>query len=198
MKLIIDDKVCKKHKMSLAEALVSYIIRMGVDGNDIKEMLDKEILVEGDGPTLWYQVTQRWSDVLDEILCDSEVTPNDKRLEILAEKIREKFPPGFKVDDRSGTKYYHKSNKKAITQALKRFIVYYGDYSDEEILDATQRYIDSFRGNYVPPFQMANYFVVKDLRNKGGDITSSLATFLENKEEGEGESNNSDWTTKLI
>lgn len=198
MKLIIDDKVCKKHKMSLAEALVTYIIRMGVDGNDIKEMLDKEILVEGDGPTLWYQVTQRWSDVLDEILCDSEVTPNDKRLEILAEKIRERFPPGFKVDDRSGTKYYHKSNKKAITQALKRFIVYYGDYSDEEILDATQRYIDSFQGNYVPPFQMANYFVVKDLRNKGGDITSSLATFLENKEEGEGENNNSDWTTKLI
>lgn len=189
MKITIDEKVCLKHNMTLRELLFALAIRTGDHKQDINNMVNREVLVWDEGRL---KVTQRWSDVIDEILCDSGGNLDDDRLLKLAEEIQKCYPSGFKMDERTGTKYYHKSNKVAIKQALKRFITYYGDYPDEEIIDATKRYVASFRGNYRPPFQMANYFVCKDLRTKGGDITSPLATFLENKDS-EGENTEESW-----
>jgi hypothetical protein len=197
MKITIDEKVCARHKMTIQEVLIALAIRDTDAFKEIPNMLKREILVE-DKSEDWYKVTQRWSDVLDEILIDSEGNTSEDRLLNLAEQIRNIYPEGFKKDERTGTRYYHKSNKMAIKQALKRFIANWGDASDEDILDATRRYIASFRGNYKPPFQMANYFVCKDLRNKGGDITSTLATFLENKDEGEEEVINGDILANLV
>lgn len=191
MKTIIDEKVCTKHKMTDQEVLIALAVRAGKYEQVIQNMLNREILVEDNGQL---KVTQHWSDIADEVLCDSGSSVSDDRLLCLAKKIQDCFPSGYKVDERTGTKYYHKSNKVAIKQALKRFISLYGDYPDEDIIDATKRYVASFRGNYKSPFQMANYFVCKDNRSKGGDITSPLATFLENKESGEEEENtSSDW-----
>lgn len=189
MKITIDEKVCTKHKMTDQEVLIALAVRAGKYEEVIQNMLNREILVEDDGQL---KITQHWSDVVDEVLCDSGSSVSDKRLSHLAEEIQNCFPSGFKMDERTGTKYYHKSNKLAIKQALKRFIFYFGDYSDEDIIDAAKRYVASFRGNYRYPFQMANYFVCKDLRTRGGDITSPLATFLENKESGEEDENNDD------
>lgn len=179
MKITIDEKACKKHKMTISGVLYALAIRAGLTGNDVQEMLSKEILVEGQDS--WYMVTQHWSDTLDEILAESSTVTDDNRLLNLAKKIQSIFPSGYKTDERTGAKYYHKSNSRVIQNALKRFLSYYEDYSDEDILDATQRYVDSYEGNYSR-IEMANYFVFKDNRNKGGEITSSLATFLENKE----------------
>ena len=198
MKISIDEKKCLKHKLTIEELLVALMYRQVGNLEAVSEnLVNREVLTKQDGR---YLVTQRWSDEIDDILCESTGNLNDNRLEALAKKIQELFPSGFKQDERTGTKYYHKSNKLAITQALKRFITNYGDYSDDVILDATKRYVASFRGNYAPPFQMANYFVYKDLRSKGGDITSQLATFIENKEsdeEGVVEVNTDDWTANV-
>lgn len=190
MKITIDEKTCLKHKMTVQEVLFALAFRIS-KGDTLSNMLAREILVDVGGEM---QVTQHWSDVLDEILCDSGGNIDDDRLLKLAEEIQKCYPQGFKRDERTGTKYYHKSNKVAIKQALKRFITNWGDASDEDIIDATKRYVASFRGNYNPPFQMANYFVCKDNRNKGGELQSSLATFLENKESEEEEVNTQeDW-----
>lgn len=190
MKITIDEKMCAKHKMTLSECLLALAFRSAKD-DDIHNMLNREILVRQSGQ---YLVTQHWSDVLDEILCDSNGNLDDERITSLAKKIQDAFPSGYKTDEKTGAKYYHRSNKVAISQSLKRFITHYGDYPDEDIIDATKRYVASFRGNYGYPFQMANYFVCKDNRKKGGDITSTLATYLDNKE-GEGEEANTsdDW-----
>lgn len=196
MKITIDEKVCTKHKMTPVEVLFALAIRASENPQEeLLNMENREIFVRDRND---YKVTQHWSDVLDEILCDSGGNLDDDRLLKLAEEIQKCFPQGFKRDERTGTKYYHKSNKVAIKQALKRFITNWGDYPDEDIIDATKRYVASFRGNYNPPFQMANYFVCKDNRNKGGELTSSLATFLENKEEGEEGVNNDEWTSKMV
>lgn len=194
MKITIDEKACKKHKMSLAEVLIALAVRNTDAFIEIPNMLSREILVK-DTREDWYMITQHWSDVLDEILAESSTVTDDNRLLELAKKIQGIFPSGYKTDERSGAKYYHKSNSKAIQNALKRFIAYYEDYSDEDILDAAKRYVNSFRGNYSR-IEMANYFVFKDNRTKGGEITSSLATFLENKDSREkevGGTNSSDW-----
>lgn len=190
MKIIIDDKVCLKHKMTLNEVLIALSVRTERLEDNLENMVKREILVKNGH----YQVTQHWSDVLDEIKCDSEGNLDDNRLTKLAEEIQNIFPSGYKRDERTGTRYYHKSNRVAIKQALKRFIANFGDYPDEEILDAAKQYVASFRGNYTFPFQMANYAVCKDLRSKGGDITSPIATILENKgSEKDVNVSNDDW-----
>ena len=190
MKITIDEKVCLKHKMTDQEVFIALAVRAGKYEQVIQNMLNREILVEDNNQL---KTTQHWSDVVDEVLCDSGSSVSDDRLLHLAKKIQDCFPSGYKLDERTGTKYYHKSNKVAIKQALKRFIVLFGDYSDEDIVDAAKRYVASFRGNYSNPFQMANYFVYKDNRSRGGDITSPLATFLENKESEGEETTNDDW-----
>jgi hypothetical protein len=62
--------------------------------------------------------------------------------------------------------------------------------------NATKRYVASFKGNYRYPFKMANYFVYKDNSKKGGEITSDLATFIENSDDEETEESDdliNDW-----
>lgn len=181
-KIIIDEKACSRKKkgesMTLVEVLFALAVKYGLNKDIIQNMLNREILVK-DPVDEEYLITQRWSGVVEEILCDSNQALNDDRLINLAKKIQDIFPPGFKTDEKTNQRYVHKSNSKAIMQALKRFITYYDDYSDEDILEATRQYVASFRGNYSR-IEMANYFVFKDNTRKGGDITSSLATFLEN------------------
>ena len=202
MKVTIDEKVCLKHKMTVPEVLMALAVRSGIDGNQIHNMLNREILVEEQANS-WYMVTQHWSDVLDEIICDSSqlCEKSDAELLGLANKMREVYPQG-KMKDRFGreTPYYYRCNKSEVAKALKRFFTQYGsDYSDEDIIDATKRYVASFRGNYLG-MRLAKYFIMKNPVKQGEDgnyveQVSDLLTFLENKEESMevGVNNSDDW-----
>lgn len=167
-------------------------------------MLNREILVRKSGQ---YLVTQHWSDVLDEILAESSstVSLDEERLLNLAEKMRELFPQG-KMKNRLGqpTPYYYRCNNGEVVKKLKKFFsLYMNDIPDEDILDATRRYVASFRGNYAN-MRLIKYFILKDDVRQGEngnhvEQISDLATFLENKESGEEEGViNEDWTTKMI
>lgn len=202
MKITIDEKVCTKHKMTIQEVLIALIMRMGKVPDAMENMLNREILVD----TGEYQVTQHWSDVLDEILSDSSgsVDRSDEELLELAQKMRELYPQG-KMKDRYGrlTPYYYRCNNGEVVKKLKKFFTIFGNKSDEDILDATKRYVASFQGNYTG-MRLIKYFILKDDVKPSEDGTShveqisDLATFLENKEEEEGGVNNDDWTTKLV
>lgn len=195
-KLIIDEKICLKHKITLQEVLLVLSIRAGNFKDCIENLLKREILVEADG---LYKVTQRWNDEIEEILCDSSQSISETRLTELAVKIQEIFPSGFHQRNGRGPKYYFKSGRKDIAQALKRFITYYGDHSDEEILNAAKKYVADCRGDYSS-IKCANYFVFKDERKDGGNITSKLNETLENMggESEVVENNNDGWTSKMI
>lgn len=196
-KLIIDEKICLKHKMTLQEVLIALSIRIGNAGETAENMLKREILVSPNGGE--YLVTQRWNDELEEILCDSSQSISETRLTELAVKIQKIFPSGFHQRNGRGPKYYFKSGRTDIAQALKRFITYYGDHSDEEILNATKKYVADCRGDYSS-IKCANYFVFKDERKDGGNITSKLNETLENMggESEVVENNNDGWTSKMI
>lgn len=197
MKITIDEKVCTKYKMTLSECLLALAFRIAKEG-DIHNMLEREILVRQSGQ---YLVTQHWSDVLDEILADSSgvVEKSDDDLLKLAQKMRELYPQG-KMTDRFGrpTPYYYRCNNSEVVKKLKKFFTIFGNFSDEEILSATRRYVASFRGNYTG-MRLIKYFILKDdvrpSEDGAGHVEqiSDLATFLENKEsEEEVEVNNSD------
>ena len=200
MKITIDEKVCIKHKMTVQEVLIALIMRMGKASDAIENMLNREILVN----TGEYQVTQHWSDVLDEILSDSSgaVEKSDEELVELAKKMREVYPEG-KMRDRFGaiTPYYYRCNNSEVSKALKRFFTEKGNYTDEEIIDATKRYVADFQGQYWQKgMRLLKYFIIKNPIKHGEDgrgyveQVSDLETYLNNKEsEEEVVNTSSDW-----
>ena len=205
MKVTINENVCLKHKLTLTEFLMALAVRTCQNvGEVLDNMLNREILVkQGED----YLITQHWSDVLDEIISDSSgsVEKSDEELLELAKQMRELYPQG-KMKDRYGrmTPYYYRCNNGEVVKKLKKFFTIFGSVSDEDILDATKRYVASFQGNYTG-MRLIKYFIIKDDVKPSEDGTghveqiSDLATFLENKEsEGEEGVNNDDWTTKLI
>jgi len=209
MKITIDEKQCHKHKLSIEEFLVTLTIRTVKSIREVKENLKNREVIVNRGPNNDLLVTQHWSDVLDEILADSLKVEgiDDGRLLNLAQQMRELYPKG-KMKDRFGreTPYYFRCNNSEVVKALKRFITQRGNYSDDEILDATRRYVAAHSRTNYSSMRLIKYFILKDEKKEDdeGNVkvnqVSDLETFLENKEsEGEvGEVNNDDWTTKIV
>ena len=200
MKISIDEKKCLKHKLTVEELLVALMYRQVDNLEAVSEnLVNREILTKRDGK---YLVTQRWSDEIDEIICDSSGTIeySEGQLLQLAQNIREIFP-NIKMP---GTPYYYRCNNKEIFKKLKKFFVQNGNYSEEDILDATRRYVASFRGNYRY-MKLAKHFISKleDEEGEDGMIHkvehSYLLDFLENKESEEDvvEVNTDDWTANV-
>lgn len=206
MKITFDEKACLKHKLTLEEFLVALMFRQVNNPKDvIKNLQNREVLVIQNGNPM---VTQHWSEVIDEILCDSSEEQDEERLLNLAKKMRDLYPKG-RMKSRTGQtlQYYYRCNSAEVVKKLKKFFLIFGDYSDEKILDATRRYVDSFRGNYIN-MRLIKYFILKDDVRPSEDGTghveqiSDLATFLENGESKEEEEVTNfsveDLTTRMI
>ena len=91
--------------------------------------------------------------------------------------------------------YYWTDGISLIIKRLKIFFKKYGIYSNEIIIDATKRYVDSFNGDYRF-MKLLKYFIFKEKKGEGGDVESSsdLLNFIENNE---GEELSNDWSTEL-
>ena len=200
--MTLDEKVCLKHKLTLQESLIALAVRAGSTNEAVKNLLAREVLVERNGEFL---VTQHWSDVLDEVLCDSSnngLDLSDERLLALAVKVQECFPK-MKMRYASGQEspFYFRCNKTEIKNKLKKFLTLYGETSDEDIIDATKRYVATYEHKGFLGMRLAKYFILKDDRKLSADEEvhveqlSDLATFLENKGEEKGEAiiDGDDW-----
>lgn len=188
MKLIIDEALCSKHKMTITEVLLALAVRSSDNlQGELLNMQNREILVNDRGI---YKVTQHWSDVLDELLSDSSGASEktDEQLIKLAKQMREIFPQR-KMLDRMGrpTPYYYRCNTSEVVRKLKKFFTIFGNIPDSDIIDATKRYVASFQGDYTG-MRLIKYFILKDDVKPSEDGTghveqiSDLATFLENKD----------------
>lgn len=188
MKLIIDEALCSKHKMTITEVLLALAVRSSENlQGELLNMQNREILVNDRGI---YKVTQHWSDVLDELLSDSSGASEktDEQLIMLAKQMREIFPQR-KMLDRLGrpTPYYYRCNTSEVVRKLKKFFTIFGNIPDSDIIDATKRYVASFQGDYTG-MRLIKYFILKDDVKPSEDGTghveqiSDLATFLENKD----------------
>lgn len=112
---------------------------------------------------------------------------NEDRLNSLASKIQKCFPEGKP----QGSVAYYRANKREIIFQLQKFFIHYGNYSDEDILNATKSYVESFRGNYRYLPIITNFILksTKTLDEMGNPVikeSSQLATQLENKQQEEG------------
>lgn len=176
--------------------LALLLVKTGVNLTELfKSLEERKILVKDMFNN--YLVTQRWDDVASTVLLDSDKDkPSPERIETLAVRLADIFPKGKKA----GTCYYFKGNRKDNVLRLKKFFKLYGHYTDEQILDAAQRYVDSFNGNYTY-MRILKYFIWKDDVKKDAegngyvDEHSDLANWIENKDSVN--TSNADWTTSL-
>lgn len=192
----LTDVACKKHGLLLSEGMALLAISTTTD-DTYKSLVDKGLITKANGTmqslNRKYSATEKGIVLADELIADSEKNIVDKEDSIkeLADKLRSIYPEG-KME---GTSYYYRCNRADIIRKLKSFFRRYGEYTSEQIIEATQRYINSFNGNYTY-LRLLKYFIWKD-ENKDGETlqVSQLADWIENKNETN--TTNTDWTTTL-
>lgn len=202
MTITINDVLIKQNELTLAEFLVLLPIYLKVDtiNVDKKALAAKGLLrekyrynfetnkLESDD----FALMDMGSEIMRNILLDSDktVAPVDT-LQELARQMQELFPKGKK----EGTNYYWRGNTPEIIRKLQIFFKRYGNVSNEQILEATRNYVESFQDSNSPYMQLLKYFIWKDKTD--GSQESSLLTYIENYSEDEVKPMNSDWTTNL-
>lgn len=184
MKITIDEGVCEKNGIKIGELLMVLIIKLGDNVSELcTQMLNKEIIVTDNNISGNYLVTQRWNDVAETVLLDSDKDRQSvDRLENLVIQLQAIFPEGKK----EGTSQYWRGNKREILLRLKKFFKLYDNtYTDEQILNATKNYVTNFNGNYNY-MRVLKYFIWKDEKKlhedgKMGVVeVSDLANYIEN------------------
>ena len=196
MKIEINDEICKKYNISIEEVLV--LIGLKYSSKEIFQKLNNERYLLDLGSTIFneetkYKLSRKAKEIISCILAESidTVAKRSTNIEELADKLREIYPSG-KIPN---TNYYYKCNRQDIINKLKTFFKMYGTkYTDEQIINATQKYINSFNGNYTY-LKLLKYFIWKDERLKGESVQSLLADFIEN--ESSEDTTNTDWTVEL-
>ena len=138
------------------------------------------------GLVLNSELTDKGRLLVEHILVEStkEIKREDD-LEVLALKLKEIYPKG-----RNAGGYYWTDGIQLIVKRLQLFFKKYGNsYKAEDIIKATQSYVDGFNGNYTL-MRLLKYFIWKEATNHGEvESSSDLYTILENMKDGEVGSN---------
>ena len=191
MKLTVDSKACEKNNLTFNEFIVLYInakkinlqetmnsiVQKGIAG---KDLFDESALI----------LSSKTKQLIDKVILDSDITVqnNSERIKALAKTLQEIYISGKK----DGTQDYFKGSSSEIEQKLKRFFMEYGEFTDEQIINATKRYVESFNGNYKFA-QLLKYFISKKVDGERG---SRLLSYIEN--DGQKDTQTEiDWETEL-
>lgn len=184
MKYSIDEKTALKHHLNINETLALMLLKQGCNiPLLIDRMLKRELIVQDMFGN--YIITEHWDDELQKVLLESDKDiPKDTDLNYLVGQLRELFPKGIKTGSAAW-----RGNVREIKLRLQKFFkIYENTYSDEAIIDATKKYVESFNGNYTY-MRILKYFILKDevkIDEEGNryiEQVSELANFLENEME---------------
>ena len=196
MNININEKVCEENNLSVPKALALAAIQYSTP-KDYEELIKEGLITKYNGsmfePERRYSLMDKAEELLTKIIInsDSNVTKRSTSIEELADKLRNIYPNGKIIN----SNYYYRCNRQDIINKLKTFFKMYGTkYTDEQIINATQKYINSFNGNYTY-LKLLKYFIWKDERLKGESVQSLLADFIEN--ESAEDITNTDWTVEL-
>lgn len=139
-----------------------------------------------------YRLTSEGEAVLQSCLIASEkpkhIEVETERLSKLAKCLKEIYPKGRK----EGTNTYWTEGNALIIKRLKLFFKKYGaDYTDEQIIQATKSYVESFNGDYRF-MRVLKYFIFKEEKGADGMVesTSDLINRIDNAGQEDTENNN--------
>lgn len=183
MTISISGEICKKYDLTFKEVLAILLVKESDDISKLFNDLENKGVLINDTSFGGYLIANSYDARVSNILLDSDKERQpEARIDKLAEEMILKFPRGKK----EGTTQYFRGNKKDIILRLKKFFKLYGNsYTDEQILNATEAYVNSFNGNYSY-MRVLKYFIWKDERKVDSEgrgyisESSDLATYIEN------------------
>ena len=180
MTITVADKILDKYNLSIEEFLILYICSKEYD---IKELIDT-IIAKGYADKNLYNpntaiVSNNVKEIISSVIIDSDKAVIDKEEDYLrvAKKMQEIFPKGRK----EGTTYAWRDCTAVIAKKLKTLVVKFDfKFTEEEALNATKKYVESFNGNYKV-MQLLKYFILKN-DTTTGDIKSEFMSLIENED----------------
>lgn len=197
MKIVLSIEGCQKNQVTLGEVLMLLAHYNKIDLESSQNLLIEKGYITAERDSLFQQngwrVTRKGNELIDSVVLDSEKSEkSDTEILILAGRLKEVFPAGRK----DGTSNYWAEGKALIAKRLKAFFKKYGtEFTDDQIVNAAKKYVESFNGNYQF-MRTLKYFIFKD-RDIAGEreYTSDLLNYLENA--GNEEVLRDDWTSKI-
>lgn len=179
MTITINDKVLEQYNLSVEEFLILYICSKEYN---LKELLSI-IIAKGYANIDLFDpnkavISNNVKELISSIIIDSDKAIIDKAEDYIkvAKKMQDLFPKGKK----EGTNYAWRDATAVIAKKLKTLVVKFNfTFTEEEALEATKKYVDSFNGNYKY-MQLLKYFILKTEMN--GDIKSEFMSLIENKD----------------
>lgn len=199
MIITLNEDVINNNHSNLSEIIYLMLLYNNVNIPEIADNLMAKGYIsliyknsENELPT--YVINNSGSTFLENIILDSEKYNGEGPLKQLAIKLKEIFPKGKKP----GTNCYWSEGVQLIIRRLKLFFKKYGDsFSNKDIINAAEKYVKSFNGNYTY-MKVLKYFIFKEKVNAVGEVEgeSDLISYIENAEE-ENEVDQ-DWTATLI
>ena len=196
--ICLNKKATQQNGITIDEALLMLVIHNKVNLERAEEALIQKGLITAERNDLFQQVgwrlTNKGTEVLDSVIMDSdkEQEPQDRLIQ-LATKLKEIFPKGKK----DGTNYYWAEGVALIVRRLKLFFRKYGNkFTDEQIIQAAEKYVQGFNGNYQY-MRLLKYFIFKERVGANGEVEgdSELINYIENA--GQEENLRDDWATTL-
>lgn len=194
----LNKKAAQQNGITIDEALLMLVIHNKVDLERAEKALIQKGLITAERNDLFQQVgwrlTNKGTEVLDYVIMDSdkEQEPQDRLIQ-LATRLKEIFPKGKK----DGTNYYWADGVALIVRRLKLFFKKYGNkFTDEQIIQAAEKYVQGFNGNYQY-MRLLKYFIFKEKVGANGEVEgdSELISYIENS--GHEEDLRNDWTSSL-
>lgn len=198
MKLFIDtDKIDKDIGVDGLLYLTALHFNCTINKDTIDRLNDRGLIFINnfkDGIPSNVSPTKESREIVEGTYADMEISgkENDDRFDNLADKLRELFPTGRKP----GTQLQWRDSTKVIAQRLKAFVKKFNvEFTDEQAIEATKKYISGFNGNYQF-MQVLKYFIMKAGTEDGtAIINSQLLSYMENADQEESLRN--DWTSTL-
>ena len=196
--ICLNKKAAQQNGMTIDEALLMLVIHNKANLERAEEALIQKGLITAERNDLFQQVgwrlTNKGTEMLDSVIMDSdkEQEPQDRLIQ-LATRLKDIFPKGKK----DGTNYYWADGVALIVRRLKLFFKKYGNkFTDEQIIQAAEKYVRGFNGNYQY-MRLLKYFIFKEKVGANGEVEgdSELINYIENA--GQEENLRDDWATTL-
>ena len=196
--ICLNKKATQQNGITIDEALLMLVIHNKANLERAEKALIQKGLITAERDDLFQQVgwrlTNKGTEVLDSVIMDSdkEQEPQDRLIQ-LATRLKEIFPKGKK----DGTNYYWTEGVALIVRRLKLFFRKYGNkFTDEQIIQAAEKYVQGFNGNYQY-MRLLKYFIFKEKVGANGEVEgdSELINYIENADQTDSLKN--DWTSTL-
>lgn len=198
MKYQLDEKQLEKFGLSLSRALLIMLIASLDENEELFEFINKcndkgVIKIDPISNKVWNMPI--WKEKLDRILLDSDdEVPKNESLNVLVQRVMAVYFKGKKP----GTPYYFPCNEKDNKLRFQKFFKLYGKkYTEDEIVDATKRYV---RSHTPETARLLKYFIWKDEKKLDAegkyyvDEHSDLADYLSNTADDDFDT---DWTSNI-